>query len=186
MNIDVLHVGQARKEWAGETDGYIMEYSNVSGLILYVFFKRPQEEEIREFAENGGFKIAFMDYKGVGFFCLKFGNLPWGDCAFSPNLYDEKPYFDDLEDGKGYALNVVLIDGETGTIKAIRQIGLGNGFSKSFREWCEESLRRRMTRHWYMEAVNECYEKYETEQLARRAAFRYEIPHREDREQERG
>ena len=187
MSIDVLRVGLKRSEWVGEKDGYIMEYDNASGLILYAFFQRPTPEEMEQFDANKRMEITFMDYKGVGFFGLKFGLLPWGDCAFSPNLYDEKPVFEELEDGKGYPLNVVLIDGETGTIKAMRLIGLGNAFSKSFREWCEESLRRNMTRHWYMKTVEECYEEYEIRQLVKRAAFRYEInPHREDKEHNRG
>lgn len=187
MYVDVLHVGQKRSEWVGESDGYIMEYDNVSGLILYVLFQRPTPEEMEQFAENEHFKIAFMEYKGVGFFCLKFGALPWGDCAFSPNLYGEKPVFEEIEDGKGYPLNVVIIDRETGTIKAIRLIGLGNTFSKRFREWCEESLRRNMTRYWYLKTVKECYEEYEIRQLVKRAEFQYETsPHREEKEQYRG
>lgn len=187
MNINLLCVGQVRSEWRGMSDGYIMEYNNMNGLTLFVFFKRPLPEEIEQLSADSGFKITFTDYEGVGFFCLKFGALPWGDCAFSPNLYAEKLEFAEVEDGKGYPLNVIVIDGETGTIKAIRMIGLGNQFSRQFREWCEESLRRQMTRDWYNKKVEECYQEYETRQLMKKAAFRYELnPHREDIEQSRG
>lgn len=186
MNFDLLHVGQTRSEWKGMTDGYIMEYNNMSGLILFVFFKNPLPEELEMLSTDSRFKVTFTEYEGVGFFCIKFGALPWGDCAFSPNLYNEKPEFCHIEDGKGYPFNVIVIDGETGTIKAIRTIGLGNQFSKRFREWCEESLSRNMTRSWYERKVKECYDKYEIRQLVKRAYFQYELyPHGEDKEYDR-
>ena len=42
-----------------------------------------------------------------------------------------------------------------------------------------------MTRNYYDRIVNECYRRYETEQLMRLAKFQYEInTHREDKERE--
>lgn len=183
MELQYFNLGQTRSEWVGLEDGFIMEYNDVSGLILFVFFRNPLPEEEEQLKPTSPFKITFTDYKGVGFFSVKFGNLPWGDCAFSPNVYEEPPVFETIQDGKGYALNVVFIDTETGTVKGLRQIGLGNNFSKLFRDWCIESLKRQMSRNWYERTVSECYEEYETSQLARRAKFQYELsPHREDRE----
>lgn len=185
MGLEFFNVGQSRSEWRGLKDGYIMEYNNISGLILYMFFKRPLPEEEAQIAADKLFKITFTDYKGVGFFGVKFGNLPWGDCAFSPNLYKDTPVFEELKNGKGYALNIVLIDTETGTLKALRQIGLGNNFSRLFRDWCLESLKRQMSRSWYDKTVDECYEEYDVKQLIKQAKFQYEInPHREEKERE--
>lgn len=83
----------------------------------------------------------------------------------------------------GYALNIVFIDTETGILKALRQIGLGNNFSRLFREWCIESLKRQLSQSYYEKTVNECYEKYEIQQLVRQARFQYEInTHREEHE----
>lgn len=185
MGFEFLQVGQARSEWRGLADGYIMEYNEVSGLTLFLFFRNPLPVEEKQIKAESPFKITFSDYRGVGFFCVKFGDLPWGDCAFSPNLYQTQPRFEAVEEGRGYALNIVLIDTETGSIKALRQIGLGNTFSRLFRDWCEESLRQQMNRDLYNRAINECYEQYNTEQLVRQAKFRYEIsPHREEMEKE--
>lgn len=82
MEFEYLNAGQSRSEWVGLADGYIMEYNNVSGLILFVFFQHPLPQEEKQFKEESPFKITFMDYKGVGFFCLKFGDLPWGGLRF--------------------------------------------------------------------------------------------------------
>lgn len=185
MGFEFFNVGQSRSEWRGLKDGYIMEYNNISGLILYMFFKHPLPEEEAQIAADKLFKITFTDYKGVGFFGVKFGNLPWGDCAFSPNLYKDTPAFEELKNGKGYALNIVFIDTETGTLKALRQIGLGNNFSRLFRDWCLESLKRQMSKNWYDKTVDECYEEYDVKQLIKQAKFQYEInPHREEKERE--
>lgn len=185
MKLEHFYIGQTRSEWKGLPDGYIMDFNNVSGLTLFLFFNTPTPQEEQQIKAESTFKIAFADYKGVGFFAVKFGNLPWGDCAFSPNLYKEPPTFDVVEDGQGYALNVVFVDTATGTIKGLRQIGLGTNFSRLFRDWCMESLKRQMTRNYYDRVVNECYQCYETEQLVRQAKFQYEINiHREDRERE--
>ena len=185
MEFQHLQVGQVRSEWRGLADGYIMDYNNVSGLTLFLFFKKPTPQEEQQIKAESVFKIAFTDYKGVGFFAVKFGNLPWGDCAFSPNLYKTPPVFDVIEDGKGYALNVIFVDTATGTVKGLRQIGLGTNFSRLFRNWCMESLKQQMTRNYYDRIVNECYRRYETEQLMRLAKFQYEInTHREDTERE--
>lgn len=181
MNIELLRVGQSRDEWKGLPDGYIMEYDSFGGLILYVHYCNPKPEEEVQIA-GGSFKIRFWDYKGVGFFCVQFGNLPWGDCPFSPNLYKEKPEFEVLEPKRGYALNVIFIDTATGTIKALRLIGLGHDFSKQFRDWCEESLKKQMSRNWYEKTVSECYEEYEIMQIVKRAKIEYEYRSHEDRE----
>lgn len=181
MDLEYVQVGQKKSEWVGLADGYIMEYNEVCGLVLYLFFRNPLPQEEMQIKAETPFKITFTDYGGVGFFCVKFGSLPWGDCAFSPNLYQVPPRFEFLEDGCGYALNVVLIDTTTGTIKALRQIGLGTVFSRMFRDWCEESLRREMNQSLYHRIVNDCYKEYDTEQLVRQAKLRYEIsPHREE------
>ena len=186
-NFEMLSVGQVKSEWVGMQDGYLMEYNNYSGLTLFIFFQHPTPEEERQFRAEMECRLAFSEYKGVGFFCLKFGDLPWGDCAFSPNLYKVKPVFPILDEGKGYPLNVIFVDGAEGRIKEIRMIGLGNVFSNRFKEWCEESLQREMTRREYNRIVDECYEKHDTEHLMKKALFWYEIsPHREEMDKERG
>ena len=186
MNFDILHVGQSRSEWKGLSDGYIMEYDNFSGLILYVLIRKPTQQEVSQITADSPFKITFTDYKGVGFFGVKFGSLPWGDCPFSPNFYENPPVFEKVEEGRGYALNVIFVDTETGTIKTLWRTELGTNFSRLFREWCENSLKRQMSRNWYDKTVTECYEEYEIRQLVRRASCQYERnPHGEevDREQ---
>lgn len=105
--------------------------------------------------------------------------------CFLPKLIPSPLVFDAVEDGKGYALNVIFVDTATGTVKGLRQIVLGTNFSWLFRDWCMESLKQQMTRNYYDRIVNECYRRYETEQLMRQAKFQYEInAHREDRERE--
>ena len=140
---DFFSIGERRPEWKMMADGCIMEYSECSGLTLWAFYQEPCQEEIHAFSCDSAFQITFTDVKGIGFFCVKFGELPWSDCPFCPNLYDHKPEFSPLPEGIGITLNVLLIDSATGELKAIRLIGLGAAFSQSFQNWCVQALKKR-------------------------------------------
>lgn len=92
MEFEHLHIGQTRSEWRGLADGYIMDYNNVSGVTLFLFFNRPTPQEEQQIKAESTFKIAFTDYKGVGFFTVKFGSLRWG-IVLSPQTYTKSPCF---------------------------------------------------------------------------------------------
>lgn len=183
--IQMLQVGMTREEWKGCGDGYIMEYNEMNGLVFCVFFQNPRESEIVEISTPNDFEIRFSDLDGIGFFSVKIGNLPWGDCAFTPNLYQYSPRFPELEEGKGLALNLLFIDSAVGTLRHMRLIGLGEQFSTRFIEWCKESLKHNISRQYYGKTVKQVYENYTNEELAKKMLFRYKVPHCEDREMER-
>lgn len=175
MNVEALFVGMKRPSWKGKGDGYLMDYSSDSGLTLYVFFYHPSAAEKKALRPENKFKISFSSFYGIGFFSLKFGVLPWGDCAFSPSLYDVCPEFPDVGNGIGYALNVLFIDSSTGTLLMIRQIGLGSEFSQHFKDWCENSLKSPISREYYLSATNKVYQTFNSAELARHALFSWEL-----------
>lgn len=182
QNWELIQVGMQRPEWAGMADGLLMDWTDECGLTLFAFFKQPNAEEQKAMAVSSPLEIAFKDMDGVGFFAVKFGGLPWGDCVFSPNLYPEIPKFETLVKGKGYALNIMLVDTLPGELKLIRTIALGHEFSKKFRDWALKSLDRNIGQKYYNQKIEEAFAKYPTsEKLAAASDFRWAYPHGEQR-----
>ncbi len=173
-NWELFRVGLRRAEWVGLHDGMVIDWSDQCGLSLFMFWNKPREEELRAACPKSRFEVAFKDFEGVGFFTFRFGMLPWGDCAFSPNLYDEPPVFEMPRAGQGYALNIFVIDTSNGELKQIRLIALGADFTRKFREWCLDSLKKNMGKSRYNAIVDKAYATYLTpNQLADDADFRW-------------
>lgn len=72
----------------------------------------------------------------IMFLCFRFGTLPWMDVPYTIYLEKGGSYdFDsEIEDGKGYALQVYLVDAVSNKIRAIRLIGLSTELSRKIRE----------------------------------------------------
>lgn len=172
-----ISVGDVREEWKNGADGYIMEYSEDCGLSLHVFLNGVSPQEREQFATDKPFEIRFVVIKRILFFCLKFGNMDWADCAFSPNLYSPPPCFGKVAAGQGLALNILLIDSGAGELLNVRLIGLGHEFSESFQTWCKLSLEMELSRDEYMKRIDSVYSEHSTLDLVgmTSAADRYRL-----------
>ena len=42
---ELFQLGMRREEWANGVDGLVMDWSDACGLTLFVFFKKPSDEE---------------------------------------------------------------------------------------------------------------------------------------------
>ena len=190
MEFEVYSVGERRSEWQGRPDGYVMEYSKDNGLVMYCFLHAPSPEEIIEHSAKSDFSISFSSLNGIGFFSVKFGKLPVGDCPFTPNLYAERPTFAPPEAGMGLSLIVFLVDTRNGELKVIRQLGLSEHFTEAFVAWCKESLQYSITADYYNQVVNTVYATMDSDVLAKKAIVHCKILGRDndwrsDRELER-
>lgn len=178
---ELFQVGMKRAEWIGLPEGMIAEWQDACGLILFVFYDKPRENEIKEMSAGGRLEVRFKDVDGVGFFAIKFGEQPWADCAFSPNLYPDEPKFEKPPVGKTYALHVMLVDTSVGELKVLRTVALGRDFSEKFRQWGLVSLDKNIGRLFYNRVIEETFKKYpEPETLARDASFGWIAAHGED------
>lgn len=175
MDFEFFSVGQRVPEWATGTDGCIMEYQDLGGLMLMYFLNEPNILERIAFRSEAEFQITFTPISQVGFFGVKIGEMEWSDCAFSPCIYDEAPEFVEPEQNMGYPINLMLIDASTGTLMEIRTIGLGHAFSKMFRNWCLESLKQPISRTQYHDTVQRVYSRYSTKELVERAWIKWSL-----------
>ena len=94
-----------------------------NGGLLRIVFDSPLESEIKEITQ-GKIKLGLLEETGIIFFFIKLGELPWMDAPY--NVEFSQPF--DLEEltdpNSGYALQIVLIDGMTGIVQALKLIKL--------------------------------------------------------------
>lgn len=178
---ELFKVGMQRAEWVSHPQGMVTEWNDISGLTLFVFYESPSNKEIEDMSAKSRFEIAFKDVDGVGFFAVKFGEQPWGDCSFSPNLYPVRPQFEKPQKGQTYAVHIMLVDVFAGELKMIRTIALGAEFAEHFRLWCLKSLEKNIGRLHYNRVIDKVFVDYPTpESLAMDADVRWICPHGED------
>lgn len=176
--MDFFFIGQRREEWATKSDSLRIEY-DTDGFTAYVMYNGIYPEEMKQFGDDQPIKFAFSEYKDIGFFCIRFGKMPWAEFPFTPKIYREFPDFGDLGKEEGYAFKVFLIESNTGTLKSMRILGLGHDFSMYIKSWAEsqrnismEAPQQYMKK--YESVVRECHEKYSVEQLVLMARVKYD------------
>jgi hypothetical protein len=138
-----------------------------SGGILYMFWGSPTNKEIRN-CQKGTASFSLVEVDGVLFFLSRFGDLKWQEAPYHVRLSQpfevEKPTF---TDGTGYALTVILVDADTGIIKALRMIGLPTGLSLKFIDAVERQLKESFNHAEYLSRVKGVYNRYSTMDLVK-------------------
>jgi hypothetical protein len=170
--MEIYYAGKIVPQWKGLKEHCRLEY-NGSGLILYLFYDSPTRNELTQFNSHN-FQLTMLDFDGVGFFCYKFGNLPWADVPFSPAIYNPPRTLPEPPDDSGYALTLFLIDVVTGTLVGCRTVTMTHESSLAIHEWWQESLSLVTSRLHYDETVKWVYENYTTAQLVLLSKFRFE------------
>ena len=168
MNIAEYTVGKTYPKFKGEPDGYRLEFDG-NGLWLYVLMRGWSESERKAFSVNQPIAFHFSQMNGVGFLCVKFGTMPWGDCPFHPALYREHGIAmenRDFGEHEGIPLTVVGADTATGKVLILRLVGLGNHFSKEWMEWAVRHYNDDMSKADYQRRVDEVYRAFTSDALA--------------------
>jgi hypothetical protein len=160
-----LEVGQPYQEGLKHIPEGIAFDFNQDGGFLRIVFDSPLDSEINEITQ-GKIKLGLLEESGIIFFFIKFGELPWMDAPYNVAL--SKHYnLEELIDEKGYALQIVLIDGITGIVHALKLIELPYAMSRSFKEMVEKQRKTQIKD--YDKVLNRIYSKYETDALVEEA-----------------
>lgn len=101
-------------------DGGITVFITMSGIT------KKEEETTR----NGNFTYYLTVYNNILFLSLDFGSLSFDMGLNRARVMTPLQNIDVEDDVSGYAMTIIVADGATGEIKAIRLIGLSNKFSK--------------------------------------------------------
>lgn len=137
---------------------------NDGGAVLVILFNKPTEKEI-EAIRSGKAEFGLFAKDDVIFLLSKFGNLPWMDSPYHIALSRDLTKLQDIEEGQGYGLNIVLADCSTGEVKVLRYVGLSTAFSKTLKEQIENQDKKNFNPFEYDMKINRIYNTYSTKEM---------------------
>lgn len=177
LTVEAWVTGETKIEkFANESDGYVLEFDNNNGLMLFVLFENPTAEEKRKVIEGGSIEFAFAERRDCGIMEVKFEGLNWGDCPFEPRLYSTKREYPELVEAEGLKLTVVLINpAKGGLIEGIRLLGLGHDFSNSFIKWCKSVENKPFDEAEYHKKLDYVFRTYGVKELVKNSLFKWKL-----------
>lgn len=139
-----------------------------AGLLLRISFKNPTLDEVESVShENAEFKMLIKN--GIPILFSKFGNMNWMETPFHVT-HEELSAISNIEDGRGYMLNIILHD-LNGKVYALRTIGLGNNFSKKLNEMIIQA--DTITEDEFVNRITKIQSSYTTNELVKMAYISY-------------
>ena len=165
QNFRTYQVGQADCRLAGHAEGMQFDLDSGGG-ILAVYFNRPTDEEVRQFASGVTFELRLTEAEGLLMLTAKFGSLPWMDAPYDPHLSRGLAELAWPDDRHGLALTVVLVDAADGTVKAIRLLGLSPLFTDRLYRAVLEHQELPFDPAEYRRRVEGVYRRYSSKGLA--------------------
>ena len=120
----------SRRQWE---ERYVYQYRQ-GGHELLIFLKSPTKEEVKA-VESGTPEFALFVQQPTIWFLSRFApGLTWSDTPYSWHLVlgDEKQIPQEFErEGQRMLLSVLLIDADTGILRAMRAVSLSPDFSRA-------------------------------------------------------
>lgn len=169
----IFEVGKAYPEMCMKPDGVFLAIDD-SGLMITVLMESPSKEEKLAFKQNSTFSLAAGRIFDLLFLCVKFGNLSWMDCTYTPHI-GNIPFLADVPDGAGYAVLIRLFDTRTGTLCSQRLVSMDTLVSRYIREQVEEIKKSRFDLSKYHAQINMVYNTYSTMDLLSHTVCRFDL-----------
>ena len=163
--MQMYQVGERVAQFRGQ-DGLFLTVDG-SGVFLLCRMAAPTAKERRAFHSRQPLRIYMGEMNGVLYWTVQFGDIPMMDCTYCPQIVEEKPSLAVPGEGQGYALTVILADGETGEVLSIRLAGLPRDFSLAMREIVERIQDQPINHELAVAALY----SLSTRELADRAAY---------------
>ncbi len=160
------------------SEGVVFEYT-ISGPILILSFTHPLKEEI-EGVKIGKCEMGLYEKEPCIFISVKIqGCGGWMEAPFSIRKYDNQgikfDWSEDIEEGKGLSLQVILVDTNTNIIKSQRLIGTSKKFARRLREMILKQLEKPFSNVEYNKAIDDVYKNLSSADIARRAECVFKI-----------
>jgi hypothetical protein len=153
----------------------LLEYTE-TGPTLLMAVKTPTEKEIKAI-RGGGLELALYETEQVLWFLFRIhGFGPWSDAPFSIRLYDDQgkkfDWSEDIGAGMGIGLQMVLLDAQTGIVKALRLVAMPTEFSRQFRAVILRQTERPFSKDNYFREINRIYDAHSSEDLVKRSSVK--------------
>lgn len=158
-----------RTKW----DANRFEYRYFSGNhMLQICLPNPTEAEIGAF-RNGTVHVGLFVRKSVICFLFKIERLyDWSDQAFSIRLVNEaERTLPEWTPGMHVPLSLVLVDSETGVVRALRVVTYSKHFSEVMNRQLKKQMEEPFSATEHEAAVREIYERYPTSKALSKAAI---------------
>lgn len=171
--IEAISVGEPYSRVVGKREGcyFDINYPNIELIYNYA---HPTQEEIKQFGSDIPFEIRAVEFNDIIFITTKCGSLPWNDAPYNPQLGNCE--LDIVDPGyEGYALQLIMTDSPSGTVKHLRLIGLGNDFSIKFRELILANKSKNIPLNLYELKLSQVYASYKSSKLADFSTLRYKV-----------
>jgi hypothetical protein len=139
-----------------------------SGYWLHYLYQNPTKVEI-DSIQKGEADFGLYVRGPILFLLHRFGQMNWNDAAYSWWLVSEE-FRKIPEEGEGFhaLLKVVLVDTNTGIVKALRALT----FSAEFTDYLHATIRKQIKEPWskdrHEQAVRHIYSRYSTIDLVER------------------
>lgn len=133
-----------------------------NGCNLIIRFNAPSNNEIQAIKQSK-IKIGYYTEGEAIFMLFKFEGINWIDAPYSVKLSKNLTKIEEINDGQGLAINIYLVDANTGILKSMRLVGLPTGFSRKLKLAIEKQMS--MSFENYNQTVNTIYRKYTTKKL---------------------
>jgi hypothetical protein len=157
-------------------EGVAFEYTQ-SGPMLIIAFRNPKPSEI-EAAKSGKLEMAFYESGPIIFVMVKIKGMGgWMDAPFSIRIYDQRgatfDWSDSIGEGQGLGVHIVLVDANTGIVKAQRLIGTSTEFAHGLRAAIMRQYEMPFSVTEYDATIRKIYQNLSSEDMAARADFRF-------------
>lgn len=161
-----LEVGKPYKEGVSRIpEGIVFDFNDSNGFLRISFYA-PTKEEIEE-VKKGEIELGILQKEGIIFLFFRFGKLDWMDTPYNVALSQPCELQELTEETKGYAVQVVLIDGMAGIIQALKLIELPHEMSLRFKLMVEYQKENPVKE--YDENLNIIFSRFSTDELLQEA-----------------
>ena len=128
---------------------------------LAVAYPGITEAEINELT-TGNFRLAITTIDECLFFLFSVGRISWADAPYEPRISKEPmDYRINFPKGSGVPFVLLLADSNTGCLKGMREMGLGDIMSTRIHTICRNLERHRpLDKVKYHATVEQIYKRY--------------------------
>jgi hypothetical protein len=141
------------------------------GTQLLLFYRSPTDQEISAI-RTGKASFGWIASELTGVLAFRFHPLPWADVPYTPHREqpDDTPGLPEGDEGQ-LLVQIVLVDADTGIIRALRALTWPERFTKAVRASVQEMLDKPFNAAATDAALDALYARYpQTDQLVRQRA----------------
>ncbi len=144
------------------------------GHELRLFLPDLTEREIEQ-VRSGRAEFRIFIRGGLLILVYRFGDMPWSDASYNWHMVSEEEQTtpeDPVDPTMGAALTVLLIEANTGVIKAMRLIGLQHDFTLALHRLIRLQIDQPWDHEDYLRRIAETYRIYSSEDMAQLASIK--------------